>query len=176
MLEIYWSCLIGGALFALVIVFVGDLIGHVFDGFLDCLSMDHLDFLSPTVVVAGITVFGGSGIMVSRYTSLNEIYVTVLSLTLAVCISAFLYFAYIRPMKNTENSTAVSVQDLVGKIGEVNVPIPQKGFGEVILRVGAGNTNQIAGTLDGEQLPAGIKVVVAAVKEGIVYVFPYDLN
>lgn len=176
MLEIYWSCLIGGALFALVIVFLGDLIGHVFDGFLDFLSMDHLDFMSPTVIVGGITVFGGTGIMLSKYTSLETLAVAVLALTMSIFISALLYFAYVRPMKNSENSTAFYAQDLVGKIGEVNIPIPKKGFGEVILRVGAGNTNQIAGSFDGEELPAGIKVVVADVKEGILYVFPYQIN
>lgn len=174
--EIYWSCLIGGALFALVVVLVGDLIGHVFDGFLDFMSMDHLDFMSSTVIVGGITVFGGTGVMLSKYSSLDMVPVAVLSMTLSVCISTLLYFAYVRPMKNSENSTAYSAQELVGKIGEVNIPIPSKGFGEVVLRVGAGNTNQIAGSFDGEELHAGTKVVVGEVKEGILYVFPYELN
>ena len=48
-----------------------------------------------------------------------------------------------------------------GKPGEVIVPIPATGYGEVIVRVGpAGVTSQIAASFDGEPIAAGDRVVV----------------
>lgn len=174
MLDIYWICLIGGVLFALVTIIFGDILGDIFGGFFDVLSMDHLDFLQPMVLVGGITVFGGSGIMLSRYTSLELIPVVIISVMISLAVSVLVYFSYVRPMKNCENSTGYSMKDLVGKIGEVSVPIPVKGYGEVVMKVGAGNTNQIAGNLEQEELPAGTRVVVGETKEGILFVFRYE--
>jgi len=94
----------------------------------------------------------------------------------AVLLSSLVYFAYVKPMKGAESSTGFSVQDLIGKIGEVIVPIPAKGCGEVLIKIGAGNTNQIAASSDGEDIPAASRVVVAEVKEGVLYVFRYDNN
>lgn len=175
MLEFYWISLIGGVLFALVTVVFGDILGDIFGGFFDSLSMDHLDLLQPMVLVGGITVFGGSGIMLSQYTSLETMTVAMLSVMISIAVSIVVYFSYVKPMKNSENSSGFSIKDLVGKIGEVTVPIPSGGYGEVVLRVGASNTNQIAATLDQVKIPAGVKVVVGETRDGVLYVFPYEL-
>lgn len=174
MLEVYWMCLSGGVLFALVSIIFGDVLGDIFDGVFDALSFDHVDFLHPMVLVGGVTIFGGSGVMLSRYTAMEPVPVALLSLMIAIALSILVYFAYVKPMKNSENSTGFSMKDLVGKIGEVSVPIPVGGYGEVILKVGAGNTNQIAATLDQADIPAGTRVVVGETKDGVLYVFPYD--
>ena len=176
MLEIYWGCLIIGALFAVVTVIFGDLLGHVFDGLFSFLSLDHLDFFQPMVIVGGITVLGGTGVVLTRFTPLPALPVALLSLMSAVLLSSLVYFAYVKPMKGAESSTGFSVQDLIGKIGEVIVPIPAKGCGEVLIKIGAGNTNQIAASSDGEDIPAASRVVVAEVKEGVLYVFRYENN
>lgn len=174
MLDIYWICFSGGVLFALVTLVFGDILGDIFGGLFDSLSMDHLDFLQPMVLVGGLTIFGGSGIMFNQYTNLDPFMVAALSLMISVILSILIYFAYVKPMKNSENSTGFSQKDLVGKIGEVSVPIPAEGYGEVIIRIGAGNTNQIAATLDHDEIPMGSRIVVGEVKEGILFVFPYE--
>ncbi|UWG96606.1 protease [Dehalobacter sp. DCM] len=174
MLEFYWVCLIGGVLFALVTIIFGDILGNFLDGVFDVLAMDHLDFLQPMVLVGGITVLGGSGIMLSRYTRLEPLSVAVISLAVAIVVSIIVYFAYVKPMKNCENSTGFSINDLVGKIGEVSVPIPVEGYGEVVIKIGAGLTNQIAANMDHAEIPAGTKVVVGEVKDRILYVFPFE--
>jgi len=174
MLGFYWACFIGGVLFALITIIFGDILGNFLDGFFDFLSMDHLDFLQPVVLVGGITILGGSGIMLYRYTDLAPLSVAVISLTLSVFISVIVYFSYVKPMKNSENSTGYSMKDLVGKIGEVTVPIPVGGYGEVVIKGGLGLTNQIAANMDQTEIPAGTRVVVGEIKEGVVYVFLFE--
>ena len=173
MLEFYWVCLIGGALFAFVTIIFGDILGDLLGGFLD-FPMGHLDFLQPMVLVGGITILGGSGIMFQHFTGLEPLPVAVISLTISVLLSVILYFSYVKPMKESENSSGYSVQDLIGKIGEVTVPIPAGGYGEIIVKAGVGLTNQIAATMDHTEIPAGTRVVVGEVKDGVFHVFRFE--
>lgn len=173
MQTVYWGCLYGGIIFAVITIIFGDILGDAFDGLLDALSFDHLDFLSPMTIVGGITAFGGAGIMLERLTSLETLIVAVLAVMIATSLSACVYFAYVKPMKNAENSVGYTMSDLTGKIGTVTVPIPEQGFGEVLIKIGVGNTNQIACSYDGEEFEAGTRVVVADIKDGAVKVIRY---
>lgn len=170
LLNIYWGSLFGGLIFALVTVIFGDLWGDVFHGLFHSLSFDHFDFLQPMILVSGITIFGGTGVVLTRYTSIDPIPVVVISLMLAVVLSILIYFAYVKPMKNSENSTGYSMQDLVGLTGEVSTSIPVKGYGEVILKIGAGYSNHIAVSQYEEELPTGAKIFVTKVEKSIVFV------
>lgn len=150
------------------------MLSDVLDGIFDAVSIEGVDFIHPMVIVGGITSFGGTGIVLSQYTAMSPSRVALFSLLSAFIILVIVYFAYVRPMKNSENSTSFSVQDLVGKIGEVVTPVPENGCGEILIRIGAGNTNQIAASLDGEGLSMGSRVVVAEIKDHVLYVFPYE--
>jgi len=174
MIDFYWGCFAAGILFAVISLIFGDILGDILDGIFDAISFDQVDFIHPMVIVGGITVFGGSGILLSQYTRLEPSMTVWLSLFNALVISVIVYFAYVKPMKNSENSTGFSVQDLVGKIGEVVTTVPGNGCGEILIRIGAGNTNQIAASLDGEELLTGTRVVVGEVKDHVLYVFPYE--
>lgn len=165
--ALYWGCLIGGVLFAIVTVLLGDILSSALDGLLDFLSVD---FFNPVVIAGGITVFGGTGIMLTKYTELAAGAHITLSILAAVGISILVYFGYVRPMENSENSTGFSIKELAGRIGVVTVPLPAKGFGEVMVKVGAGNTTHIASSFDGKLLPAGIRVVVIDVADGVLRV------
>lgn len=170
LLNIYWGCLFGGLFFALVTVIFGDLLGDVLDGAFHSFSIGHLDFLQPMVLVSGITVFGGTGVILTRYTLLDSRQIGAISLIVAVLLSVLIYFAYVKPMKNSENSTAYSMQDLVGLTGDVSTAIPAKGYGEVILKIGAGRSNHIAASQYEEELPTGTPIFVTKVERSVVFV------
>jgi membrane protein implicated in regulation of membrane protease activity len=173
MAELYWSCVIGGVLFAFVTIIFGDVIGNFFDGVLDSLFPHH-DFLQPMVVCGAATSFGGAGILLSRLTSLGIVATAALSFVVALIVSVAVFFLYVKPMKEAENSTGFSIQDLIGKIGVVIVTVPATGCGEVMIRIGAGNTNQIAASFDKKEIKSGTRVVVAEVRDGVLYVFRYE--
>ncbi|MDR0270230.1 NfeD family protein [Paenibacillus sp.] len=169
--TLFWSCLAGGILFAVVSVILGDLVSHALDGLLDFLSVD---FLKPMVIASAVTVFGGAGILLSHYTDWGGIVIIVLSVVLAMVIAALVYFFYVKPMNNSENSTGYSMRELSGRIGEVTIPIPDTGFGEVMIKLGAGNTLHIASSLERHQLSAGTRVVVVDVLDGVLRVTKLD--
>ena len=168
--QVYWACLVGGALFAVITVVFGDLISNMLDGLFDFLSINGHKAFQPMTVVGAIAVFGGAGILLTRYTGLTAPVTAVLSVLTAVAAAVVVHFLYVRPMERSENSTGFSMQDLEGKIGEVIVPIPPRGYGEVLIKAGAANTNQIAASFDGDTIEAGARVVVVQVRDDTVYV------
>lgn len=174
MLELYWGCLIFGVIFTVITVIFGDVIGGIFDGLLDWLSFDGFEFLQPLTIVGGITTFGGMGVLLMEYTSLEALFIMIFALLITFIFTFVLYFLYIKSMARAENSTGYSVTEHVGKIGEVIISIPSEGYGEVMLKVGAANTNEIARSFDGHMIRAGEKVIVIEVHEGILYVIRYD--
>ncbi|MBP1932008.1 NfeD family protein [Ammoniphilus resinae] len=174
MLEIYWGCLIVGVLFAIVSVVFGDFIGQFLDGMLDFLSLEGPDFFHPMVIIGGITAFGGIGILLTEYTFFSFWIILLLSFLIAIFLSILVYFFYVKPMQNAENSTSYSIQELSGKIGEVTIPIPREGYGEVVIKVGLSNTNQIAASFDREEINSGTRVVVVQVKEDTLFVSRFE--
>lgn len=165
MLEFYWGCLIFGVLFAILSVLVGEVFSDMFDGIFEFLSIDGPNYIQPMVIVGFITSFGGAGVLLTEKLNWPQYFIILLALFIALLLAAIVYFSYVKPMNQAESSTGFSYQDLIGKIGEVTIPLPAKGYGEVILLIGGGNTNQIAASFDSEEIPAGEKVVVVSIEE-----------
>ncbi|WP_341805801.1 NfeD family protein [Paenibacillus lupini] len=172
--AIFWGCFVGGALYAIISALLGDLIGHALGGILDFLSLDGHPWMNPTTLVGGITAFGGAGLLLMHYTAIGAIIVLLLAIISGVLIGGGGYFLYVKPMSESENSIALSEKDLTGKIAEVLTAIPAIGYGEVLVKVGAGNTNQIAASFDKEAIPGGTRVVIVEVKDSTLYVSKLD--
>ncbi|WP_342716211.1 NfeD family protein [Paenibacillus catalpae] len=172
--AIFWGCFVGGALYAMISALLGDLIGHALGGVLDFLSLDGHPWLNPTTLVGGLTAFGGAGLLLAHYTALGFVVVLVLAVCSGVLVGGGGYFLYVKPMSQSENSIALSEKDLSGKIAEVITAIPSKGYGEVLVKAGAGHTNQIAASFDGEDIPGGVRVVIVEVKDNTLYVSKLD--
>ncbi len=177
--DVFWSCLIGGALFALVTL-VG---GGLHKGGLHRLGGGHhtfrfrlLRFLHPTTVVGAITAFGGAGIMLARATAWPDGTLALAAATVAVVISIAVHFGYVLPSERAETSLAFSVNDFKGHTGTVTIAIGAAGHGEVMVRMGAGNTCHIAASFDSAEIPRGCTVVVVDVKGGILLVSPIDVT
>lgn len=96
------------------------------------------------------------------------------SLAAAIVLMVILYFVYVKPMRKAENSTGYSIRDLIGQIGEVSVPIPADGYGEVLVTAGFGRVNQIATSFDGKAIPDGTRVIVVDAADGVLRVSPFD--
>lgn len=170
MLEIYWGCFLGGILLAVVTIVFGDLLGAFVDGVSDLLP----EFLHPMLMISSITMFGAAGILFSKYSSIAALPIMLLSFIAAVVLSVLIYFFYVKPMANSENSAAYSIQELAGKIGEITIPVPAQGYGEVLMKLGAGRVHQIAASYDGDEIYTGARVVVVEVRENVLYVSKFD--
>ncbi|MFF2909085.1 protease [Paenibacillus sp. NPDC057934] len=171
MQTLYLGCLALGVIFAIVSVLVGDLIGSALDGIFDIVSFD---FLNPTVVAGAVTVFGGAGILLTRYSTLDDGPIVALSLLTAAFMGVLLFLGFVKPMDKSQTSNGFSMQELPGMIGEITVPIPAKGYGEIMVKFGAGNSLHTASSFDHRPLLAGTKVVVVDVNEGVALVSEFE--
>ncbi len=174
MLNIYWSFLIFGIIFSLIILIFDDIMGHFLDGIFDLFNIDGLDFINSMVIVGFVTVFGAAGVMLTKYTFFAPTTIAIFSIFIALLASIAVYFLYVKPMKNSENSMAYSIQETIGKIGEVTVPVPATGFGEVLVKIGIFNTYHIATSFDQEDIQTGTKVVVIDLKDNALLVSRFD--
>jgi membrane-bound ClpP family serine protease len=169
MLTVFWVCLLGGLAFTLLALFVGDLLDGVFDG------LDALDgVLDPLSLVGGVAAFGAAGVVLSSVTSLGDGATAGLAALVGVASALAMSFLYVRPMKRSESSTGFSVEEYRGKPGEVITTIPARGYGEVLVRMGAGNTFRQAASFQGAEIARGTRVVVVEVRDGDLYVAPFE--
>lgn len=175
-LELFWICFIVGILLALVIVIFGEVLDGLLDGMFEFLSIEGPGFVHPVTLVGGLTTFGGVGILLHQWGVTNTVLLVVLALLIAAAISTLVYFVYVKPMRAAENSLAFSSKELPGKLGVVTISIPAKGFGEVMIRMGAGNVTEIAGSYEKCDIPSGMKVVVIEHKDGVSYVSAFEDN
>ncbi|MEK3672983.1 protease [Paenibacillus sp. FSL R10-2771] len=171
MQTLYLGCLALGIIFAVVSVLVGDLIGGALHGVFDFVSFD---FVNPAILAGGVTVFGGAGVLLSRYSGLEDGAILALSLLIAAFTGVVLHLVVVKPMRNSEMSNGFSMNDLPGRIGEVMVPVPASGYGEIMVKFGAGNSLHTAASFEQHPLPAGIKVVVVEVREGVALVSEFE--
>lgn len=169
--TIFWWILAGGAIFTVISVLIGDVLGSWLDG---ALELPGLDWFRPVVLLGSITAFGGAGVLLTKYTGLSTGWIVVFALGVALVIGILVFFAFIKPMSNSEVSSGFSMSELTGRIGEVTIPVPEVGYGEVMIRLGAGNTIHTASSFDHKPLAAGARIVVVEVAEGVVRVAYLD--
>ncbi|MEP0547870.1 MAG: NfeD family protein [Rhodothermales bacterium] len=168
MLDVYWICLVGGLIFSVLTLLLGDVLDGVLDG------LDGIDFLDPLSIVGGLTVFGGAGVVLTESMDLGGATTTAAAALIGVGLAVLMHFVYVRPMKRSENSTGFSLREYHGKLGEVITTIPATGYGEVLVKMGAGNTFRTAASFDGAPIPQGTRIVVVEIRDGDLLVTPFD--
>lgn len=192
MIELFWACLIGGAMFTLVQLIFGDMFdaggdvdvhgaegldaaGHLDGpGALDSPDGPHVSFFNGTTIVSAVSVFGGVGILLHLFAGVASLPAAALAAGVALLLAVAMHFLWIKPLRQGETSVAYSINECVGRIAEVTIPIPEAGHGEVMINFGGTNTVQIAASCEpGRAIPVGERVVVVEVKDQTLYVAAY---
>jgi hypothetical protein len=175
MIDIFWGCLIGGIIFALVTLLSGGIF-HKLHGVHHSLRFHGARFLHPTTVVGAITAFGGAGILLVKYSAFGGAPLIAIAIAAALIVSIAVHLGIVIPMEHSESSIAFSIQDYRGMHGLVCIPIPARGHGQVMVKMGASNTTQIAASFDETEIPKGADIVVVEVQNGVLYVSAIDVH
>lgn len=165
----YKACLIFGLAFSLLALIFGDFLDDAMDGLFDAIIPGDLDS-SFSLFVTFLSVFGGIGLLLSYNSNLSDNVIIVLSILMGILITASFYFFYLKPMKDSENSVAFSINDLIGEQGEVTITIEPNKYGEVVIALKVGKTSQIAATDADEVISVNSLVQVDKVRDGVLYV------
>lgn len=126
--------------------------------------------LNPIVAISFLTVFGGIGIMGTKYFAWSEVLTFIVSLVAGVLTSFLLYKFIAIPLYNSENSSHVSRGELVGKVAEVISPIMENGFGEIKYTINSIRYTAPAMHIEGKSVKQGTKTIICKVEKSVFYV------
>jgi membrane protein implicated in regulation of membrane protease activity len=176
---LYFACFIIGFAYA----FIASVLSHFFGGDGDHGDIGHgdvghadmsLPVLSPTIIAAFVTGFGGTGILVTNLTSWSSTVGVVVAVAggLIVALSAFglLGFIYSRTQGGSEYQT----QELTGYSAEVITTIPENGFGEIAYEARGARANSPARSVDGKTIPKHAHVTIVKVVGSTFFVKPHE--
>lgn len=162
--SFYLVLLIISGCLTLLLVFFGD--------FLE--ALDELPgFLSPILILAFITFFSAGSYILEKATTLNSFLIMVIAALVAALLDILLNVFVLVPLKSAEQSLGYTEKSLEGRVGKVIIPIPEDGFGEVVIESNSGMISKSAVSVDHQPIAEGKDVLVIDVKKGVLHVVPY---
>ena len=175
MVKIFQVCFGVGTAFTLLSVILGQIFDFLgLDGITDLeLDADWFGFgispLKPVVVAGFLTVFGGVGMILtnkglSPYISMG------IALACGVGIAALMYRFIIVPLHNSQNTSAVAQQSLIGHVAKVTLSISKDQMGKISYIVYGNTYSAPAKPYQGESLRVGDEVIITDIQNNVFYV------
>lgn len=145
------------------------LFGDVLDGIFD---VTPGGVLSPTVVLSFIAILSCGGYYFEAETQVGVVTGFIISSLIALVLVSLIHIFILGPVTRAETSMRTSINDMVGKVGELAVAIPKNGFGEGTFKQSLSIISFPATTEDGEPINEGsiVKVTNVNVADGVVIV------
>lgn len=169
--QIYLYLLVGGVILLIIILLLGDLMDAI---------TGHLDVLpfGPSEVVLFASFLGGVGLLFQKLISsvLPAIGILIVSGIASFILTFLISYFLLRPLKHMESSSAVDLEDMIGRTGIITMEI-KKGadsLGEVKVEHDLGYIFRTAISRDGNELPLDTEVVVWEVKDNRFVVYQRD--
>lgn len=159
-----YTLLISGSLIILYLFF-----GDVVEGVSEATGI-----LNPVLILAFLTFLSAAGYLLEALTALNSILIMVISAIVSLILDTFLNVFVLIPLSKSEESLVYTEDSLKGRIGNVIIPIPENGFGEVLIESISGRISKPAASFDNTSIDEGKKVLIIDVKNGVIYVVPQN--
>lgn len=160
--HLYWYLLVGGVVLLIIILLLGDVI--------DALT-GHLDVLpfGPSEAVLFASFLGGVGLILQKFilSAFSSIGVLIISAIAAFVLTFVISYFFLRPLKHMESSSAVNLEDMVGRKGIITMEIKEgaDSLGEVKVEHDLGYIFKTAISRDGKAIPLETEVIVWEVKD-----------
>jgi membrane protein implicated in regulation of membrane protease activity len=148
------------------------LLGEVFNLTDFDFDLDFAGTVSPlksSVISAFVTVFGGSGLLLSR-THIPIYGIIPLAGLLGVAVAFLIYRFVVVPLSKAQNTSAVEIQSLVGHKAKVTEKIFQGGFGQITYYVNGNTYNSPAKAENGGEIQRGAGVEIIYIQDNTYFV------
>ena len=125
---------------------------------------------NPPSLAAFLAWFGGTGYLLSRFSTLWVGFGLLLSVVSGIVGGGIIFFFLSRVLISDEENMDPADYEMVGVLGRLCVPIRQGGTGEVLYS--QAGTRRVCGARseDGSAIAKGTEVVVTRYEKGIAYV------
>jgi membrane protein implicated in regulation of membrane protease activity len=134
---------------------------------------NHLSPFSLSTLSAFLTWFGGAGYLLTRYSPLTALAITLMAFVFGV-VGGTLFFTaiarFIVPRLTVLNPEDFRVQ---GAVARVTSTIQPDRIGEIVYTLGGSRHADGARSESGEMIERGTQVVILRIEKGIAYVQPW---
>ncbi|WP_404459005.1 hypothetical protein [Oceanobacillus kapialis] len=163
--DIYLIILLIAGGLTILYLFFGDILEGVGEVF---------GFINPVLILCFFAFFSATGYLLENITSLSRVLIVLLAAGIALILDTLLHIFVLVPLSSAEESLSYTEESLKGRVGKIIVPIPEDGFGEIVLESKSGMISKPATGFDNTIIYEGTKVLVLEVKNGVLYVVPYE--
>ncbi|NLK27950.1 MAG: hypothetical protein GX306_06360 [Clostridiales bacterium] len=174
MLTVFQVCFFTGlGLIVLSFVLGSIMDASGFDGLdldFEILSMDLFLPINPTLIMLFSTVFGGVGWLLLLSVPWVLLFVVLVAGAAAFLTCAFVHFLVIKPLKNAQNTSAPTLEELIGLRAKVTETIIAGGFGEIRYVIHGNSYSAPAKSTSGDEIKAGSEVAICWIKDHVYYV------
>lgn len=116
--------------------------------------------LSPVVLAMFVASFGGAGIIMKKVLEWPLAMHLTLAAVSGFVIAGLTFYVFSKMFKMTQGTSQISADEVIGMEGEITVPIPNHGVGQIAYTVRGRRFTNTAQTADGKELPAGMVVKI----------------
>ncbi len=135
---------------------------------------DSMSVVNFGTLCAFLAWFGGTGYLLTRYSTLMVTMVATLSFIAGVFGAAIVFWFVAKVLLAHEHELDPADYDRVGVLGRVTSSIREGGTGEIVFSQEGTRHTCGARSESGEALPKGTEVVVTRYERGIAYVQRWD--
>jgi hypothetical protein len=144
--------------------------GHSGPARLAARGAQRVSFFNFSSIMAFLAWFGGTGYLLTRYSSLWVVLAFGIAMTSGLVAAAVVFLFLIKVLLAHDSALDPADFDLVGVLGSVSVGIRPGGTGEVIFSQSGSRHVTGARSDDGRAIARGTEVVVTRYDKGIAYV------
>lgn len=173
MLRFFQICFFAGTIYTVVSFLLGQLFDFVdidgdvdFDGDIPGFAISPL---KPIVIVAFVTVFGGSGIILTR-TGLTALLSLIIALFLGFLMAFIIYKYIVIPLYRAQNTSAASQKELIGQCAKMKLGTKGDSFGRISYVVNGNIYTAPAKSIDGKEINEDENVIIVDIQNNIFYV------
>lgn len=143
--------------------------GHIHAG-----HAPQVSAFNPITIAAFLAWFGGTGYLLTRFSTLRFVGELLLSIIAGLTAAAAIFLFMTRVLISKEENLDPADFDMVGVLGKVTSPVREGGTGELVYS--QAGTRRVCGVRseDGTAIAKGCEVVVTRYERGIAYVRRWD--
>ena len=133
-------------------------------------SGSEMSFFNFGTITAFLAWFGGTGYLLTRYSSLVVAGVLTLAVVAGIVGATIVFWFVAKVLLKYDRDLDAADYERVGVLGRVSSPIRAGGTGEIIFSQEGTRNTCGARSENGEALPRGAEVIVTRYEKGIAYV------
>lgn len=131
-------------------------------------------YLNFGTITAFLAWFGGTGYLLTRYSSLWAFLAMLLSIVSGVAGASIVFWLLFKVLAADDKPLDPADYEMVGVLGSISSTIREGGVGEIIFSQQGVRRAAAARSESGQPIARGTEVVVTGYTRGVAYVRPWD--